>query len=252
MNRASMAARKRTTTKHAAPGKRAARKAAILDQILEAALHLFDTRGFQATTTKAIADRAGIAEGTIFNYFDSKDDIAVYFFEREVDHAIKHVRTSPRLRSAPLEEKLFALVQSQIDYIAPYERFIGEAFISALRPSSGLVSGTRSRDLRVRYLGFVQELIDEARSDRRPTLTAWLAPQAFWLFYMMVLLYWLNDTSPGKQSTWSLLDASLRAGVSFLRSDAWFAPAAPRTTRKRRSPAKRRAPAKRRSAAQRR
>jgi AcrR family transcriptional regulator len=200
------------------PGKREASKAAILDRILEAALHLFENRGFHATTTKAIAERAGVAEGTIFNYFETKEDIAVHFFEREVDHAIETVRKSTHLRGAPLEEKLFALVQSQIDYLAPYERFIGEAFVAALRPSSPLVTNARSRELNARYVGFVQELIEESFGDRRPTLAAWLAPQAFWLFYLMVLLYWLNDTSPGKQSTWSLLDGSLRTGVALLRA----------------------------------
>lgn len=47
------------------------------NQILDAAVAVFAERGFHHTTTKDIAGRAGIAEGTIYNYFDSKDALLV-------------------------------------------------------------------------------------------------------------------------------------------------------------------------------
>jgi len=50
---------------------------------LRAALDLFAEKGFYRTTTKAISKKAGIAEGTLFNYFETKEDLALYFFERE-------------------------------------------------------------------------------------------------------------------------------------------------------------------------
>src|SRR4051812_11299953 len=105
------------------PGRRAQKKEDVRRRILEAALTLFQRNGFDETTTKQIATRARIAEGTLFNYFPIKDDIALYFLEREVEHAIAAVRGDGRLAKAPLEEKLFALVQAQIDFLAPYERF---------------------------------------------------------------------------------------------------------------------------------
>src|SRR5436190_20295453 len=119
-------------------GRRAQNKAAVRQRIVSAALALFQSKGFEATTTKQIARRARIAEGTIFNYFKTKDDIALSFFEEEVDHAIDAVRRDKRLRDAPLEEKLFSLVQHQLDYLAPYERFIGSALVASLKPTSKL------------------------------------------------------------------------------------------------------------------
>src|SRR5207344_2669857 len=129
-------------------------KAALQERIVTAALSLFQTKGFDSTTTKAIARKAGIAEGTVFNYFHTKEDIALYFFEQEVDHAMATVRENPRLRKAPLEEKLFALVHSQLEFLAPHERFIGAAFIHALRPASPLGPFSyRAQELRPRYVG---------------------------------------------------------------------------------------------------
>src|SRR2546421_3740271 len=144
-------------TKRPAVGQRVRNKEQIRKRIIAAALALFQTKGFDATTTKAIARKAGIAEGTVFNYFKTKEDIALHFFEQEVDQAITAVRDNPRLRKARLEEKLFALVHSQLEFLAPYERFIGAAFIHALKPASPLgIFSHRAQELRHRYVGFVQ------------------------------------------------------------------------------------------------
>src|SRR5713101_56491 len=202
-------------TKPRPVGRRAQSKQAIREGIVKAALSLFQTRGFDATTTKAIARKAGIAEGTVFNYFKSKDDIALHFFELEVDQAMAAVRENPRLRKAPLEEKLFTLVQSQLEFLAPYERFIGAAFIQALKPASPLGPFShRAQELRHRYVGFVQELFEESLPKHPLT---WVAPEAFWIYYLGVLLYWLHDSSPGKQNTLAFLDRSLSIGVSVLK-----------------------------------
>ncbi len=200
------------------PGRRAQNKQAIRRRIVTAALSLFQTKGFDATTTRAIARKAGIAEGTVFNYFRTKEDIALHFFEQEVDQAIASVRDDPRLRKAPLEEKLFALVHSQMEFLAPYEKFIGAAFIHALKPASPLgIFSHRAQELRHRYVGFVQKLMEESLPGQRQNPLAFLAPEVFWIYYLGALLYWLHDSSPGKQNTLAFLDRSLAIGVSVLK-----------------------------------
>jgi TetR/AcrR family fatty acid metabolism transcriptional regulator len=51
-------------------------------QILDAAAAVFAEKGFHRATTKDIAAEAGIAEGTIYNYFDSKDDLLIGMMAR--------------------------------------------------------------------------------------------------------------------------------------------------------------------------
>jgi AcrR family transcriptional regulator len=46
-------------------------------QILDAAASMFAEKGFHRATTRDIANRAGVAEGTIYNYFDSKNDLLI-------------------------------------------------------------------------------------------------------------------------------------------------------------------------------
>jgi AcrR family transcriptional regulator len=59
------------------------------DNIIKAATLLFQKNGFDKTKTKAIAQACNIAEGTLFNYFPTKDDLLIAVFEnmaKSVDH----------------------------------------------------------------------------------------------------------------------------------------------------------------------
>ena len=44
-------------------------------QFIDAALHLFSTKGFSGTTTKAIAEAVGVSEALLFRYFPTKADL---------------------------------------------------------------------------------------------------------------------------------------------------------------------------------
>ncbi len=62
----------------AAPSKprRQARGQQRIAQILEAAAAVFAEQGYDSTTTNAIAARAGISPGSLYQYFTNKDDVA--------------------------------------------------------------------------------------------------------------------------------------------------------------------------------
>ena len=51
-------------------------------QILDAATKVFASKGFRAATTREIATVAGVSEGTIYNYFDSKYDLLIAMSQR--------------------------------------------------------------------------------------------------------------------------------------------------------------------------
>lgn len=56
--------------------------AARRSQILDAATKVFAEKGFHRASTKEIAKTAGIAEGTIYNYFASKSDLVIGIMTR--------------------------------------------------------------------------------------------------------------------------------------------------------------------------
>lgn len=50
-------------------------RAASKEAILEAALAVFRERGYEGTTIPAIADRLGVSQGTLYNYYPSKEKL---------------------------------------------------------------------------------------------------------------------------------------------------------------------------------
>ena len=59
----------------AKPPRRQRRKEARPSEIIEAAIEIFAERGFGAARLEDVARRAGVAKGTVFVYFPTKDDL---------------------------------------------------------------------------------------------------------------------------------------------------------------------------------
>lgn len=62
------------------------RKQRLRDQIMDAAIELIGDKGFAGATTKEIASRADVSEGTLYNYFKNKDDILMSIAERYISY----------------------------------------------------------------------------------------------------------------------------------------------------------------------
>jgi AcrR family transcriptional regulator len=50
------------------------------EKIIETALRLFVDNGFHGTATSKIAQEAGVANGTLFNYFKTKDELVIALY----------------------------------------------------------------------------------------------------------------------------------------------------------------------------
>jgi AcrR family transcriptional regulator len=204
------------------PGKRDLNKERTKERILKAALELFREKGLEGTTTRQISQKAGIAEGTLFNYFKTKEDLALYFFQKETEDLIKWFQAEKRLQKAPLSEKLFAIIHRQLEYIDPYEDFIGAVFFRALQPNSTLSPlSFESQELRLKYLRFIREILSEAEEKGEiPRVGQWGA-YAVGLFYMGIVTHWLHDISRGKQKTLALLDRALKLSAQLVKKGGW-------------------------------
>ncbi len=69
-----------------------ARKRARRDQLLEAARSLVAEGGFAATSVQAVAQRAGIATGSVYRHFPSKADLFVEVFAGASAHEVERMR----------------------------------------------------------------------------------------------------------------------------------------------------------------
>lgn len=65
------------------------------NHILDAAAQVFAEKGFHATTIKDIAKVAGVADGTLYNYFENKTALLMGILERMQEQAIQQAPPLP-------------------------------------------------------------------------------------------------------------------------------------------------------------
>jgi AcrR family transcriptional regulator len=204
------------------PGRRVENKEKTKQAILKAASELFSRKGFHETTTKEITRKAGIGEGTLFNYFRTKEDLAVYFFQQQLGELMDWFRGDKRVRRAPLPEKLFAIINYHLQQIGPYEGFIGAVYLRALQPTSKLnLLSLQAQEHNLRYLRFIRETLAQAEEEGEIPVLGDLGAYGFALFHGAMITYWLQDRSPGKENTLALLDRGLKLATSILKRGNW-------------------------------
>ena len=86
-----------------------ARKAAMRQRILDAALLLVSTGGFGAVTIGAVAREAGIATGAVYKYFESKAQLCAEVFRRATEKELAVVYANALAEGAPSARLLNAI-----------------------------------------------------------------------------------------------------------------------------------------------
>ena len=91
--------------------RRQRRRANRRAQILDGAARVFARKGFHAATTREIADAADVSEGTIYNYFDSKDDLLIQIMARLREREERRTVMAPNQMEEALSVDLRDLVR---------------------------------------------------------------------------------------------------------------------------------------------
>jgi AcrR family transcriptional regulator len=104
-------------------------------QILAAAVKVFAKKGFERATIKDIAREAGMAEGSIYNYFKNKEDVLVSLPRQLIEPTIETTRARVSMTALaeplPPEQVLQSIARNIISIIHQNARVI-RALISAL------------------------------------------------------------------------------------------------------------------------
>jgi AcrR family transcriptional regulator len=118
------------------------------DMILAAAGRLFDASGYAVTTMEAVAEDAGIAKGSIYNYFRSKHDLFVAVFSQAM--ATVEAEAERLLAEAlPAEVKLDRFIEGWFRHLQHFRntgRLVLEFWTAVVR----------ERDPASRDMGFAQ------------------------------------------------------------------------------------------------
>jgi TetR/AcrR family transcriptional regulator, cholesterol catabolism regulator len=99
-------------------------------EIFDASVHLFLEKGFNETSLREIAKAAGIGKSTLYDYFKSKDEILVSYFENEIQKITERAQEIAR-QDSNISEKIRRIMQMHLEYLVDNKNFYLKLMIAA-------------------------------------------------------------------------------------------------------------------------
>ncbi len=158
-----------------ADGSAAKRTGDKRERILRAAVEVFARQGFYNTRVSEVAKAAGVADGTIYLYFESKDQLLLSLFEDRIGKLLAYLAKEIALLDSP-EEKLKRIIELQLG-ILDGERDLAEVVTIIVRQSNTLLREYAAPTF-IAYLDAIAAVVSEGqregvfRSDVSPHLVA--------------------------------------------------------------------------------
>jgi AcrR family transcriptional regulator len=185
-------------------------------KIYEAAMELFREKGFEETTMRDIAAKAGVALGGTYYYYSSKDAIVLAFYH-EMQETSTSLVTDGLADKKKLKERIRAVLDQRLKLLVPNRRFCAALFRHApdgADPLSPFSEETRLiREAAVEQMRIALEGGDvKVPADLKPRL-----PYLLWLYQMALIMFWLYDRSTNQERTEKLIEKSLGLLVNLLR-----------------------------------
>jgi len=176
--------------------------------ILNSALELLSDRGYEETTMRAIAGKAGVSLGNAYHYFGSKEHMIQAFYHRTHEEHLAVARPALEKQSN-LKERLLSVMRLKIATLEPYHEFAGVLFKTAADPHSPLNPFAHdSAPVRRDSIQLFESVVSDARA-RIPTDLRAELPYLLWLYHMGIILFWIHDSSHKRARTYRLIDRTV-------------------------------------------
>ena len=185
-------------------------------KIYEAAMEMFREKGFEETTMRDIAAKAGVALGGTYYYFSSKDAIVLAFYH-EMQQASTSAVSDALAENKKLKDRIRAVLDERLKLLEPNRKFCAALFRHAPDGSDPLLPFSQEtlliRDAAIAQMKTAMDGGDvKIPPDLKPRL-----PYLLWLYQMALIMFWLYDRSPNQEKTQKLKDKSLGLLVNLLR-----------------------------------
>src|SRR5271166_95089 len=159
-------------------GTAANRNADKYQRILDAAVAVFAEKGFFTARISDIADRASVADGTVYLYFKNKEEILMTAINTAFDAFMRHARTELQKLDSPAD-RLRRLAFLHLEALGS-NRDLAVVFQMELRQSTRFLSEFSHHHM-IEYIGLVRTAISDGQASGlfRPEVPAKIAANCF-------------------------------------------------------------------------
>lgn len=183
--------------------------------MLEAAAELISRDGYAAMTTNAVARRAGVSIGSVYQYFPDKSAILVCLLERHIRQVQPLVSAGLAALGDPRRPFETVLRQTLLELVAAHERHGPrlQQVLSEEVPHPPSIRRLRS-ELEGDNVRMLREVLQQ-RADLRPRQPE-LAAQLCYVVAEAVT-YWLSHEAPAAFDRRAYVDETVRMLVRYLQ-----------------------------------
>jgi AcrR family transcriptional regulator len=200
-------------------GQRERNKRDKLQRIKNAARDLFISKGYDDTTTREIALRAGVGMGTVFTYADNKRDLLFLIANEDLEETTKRAEAdiSP---DASLMTNLIAIFGDHYEYFARQPELSRLMLREMLFYDSGQ-QANRFKTTREKVISLICESVRFAKEGKAiktsedPRLIGWV----LFCVYQVELRNWLAGTNLNLKTGLEHLKAALRVSLVGISPD---------------------------------
>ena len=170
-------------------------------RLYDTAIRMISERGYEATTLREIARKAGVSVGLLYRYFPSKQAVIIALYdELSQDFA----RRAAGMKAGKWRERFLFALDTSLDVLRPHRTAL-RALIPVLigDPDDGVfAAGTAFSRVRVQQA--FEDAVAGAADAPKPPLAAALG-RLLYLVHLAVLLWWLLDKTPQQRATTALV-----------------------------------------------
>ena len=163
-------------------------------RIIEAAVKVFAKNGFYNSKVSEIARAAGVADGTIYLYFQNKDDILIRLFEEEMARILDEMQLAVAKESDPARKlERWALAHLEL---LERNKELAEIIQVEIRQSSKFMKEYDNVQF-AQYLNLISEIIKEGQEKGvfRKDILPGVAKRAFFGALDEMSRYWVLSTT---------------------------------------------------------
>jgi AcrR family transcriptional regulator len=190
--------------------RRALQKEATRDHLFTVAMRLFEERGYPEVSIEEIVRAAGVARGTFYVHFPSKDDVLIELIRRSDERIVERIAAA---RGKPLPAVLRACTDGFAERWRDRRALLPHAGAVALRRIAGVEEARDRQPLRLELVEPVAAAI--AGGELRAGLPAQMLADVFLLEVFAALMGWARTGQPALERVMAgVIDLFLEGATS--------------------------------------
>ncbi|HEY6411583.1 MAG TPA: TetR/AcrR family transcriptional regulator [Ktedonobacteraceae bacterium] len=182
-------------------------------RILDTALGLFATKGYEKTTMREIAAEAECSLGLTYRYFASKEKLVLELYLK-LENQLEE--QASQLAPGSIADRFQRIILAQFELMTPHRETLGAIFGPALNPrATAGVFGESTAGVRRQARDIYIKIVTGSRDAPRGAQIEEIATILYGM-QLALTLFWLQDLSPGTQKTYEFV-AFLRDMLALMR-----------------------------------